>query len=233
MEPSFLEHASRNGTGPNPTQASPQTFRPSSGTDNVWSDAECRVCKISHEAPEYSDVLHVRSRASRLDPGVITSDVDRASDIYAMYVGTVAIATVSATRGNAGRFDCHEHYPASLVEAFRSVIISPYRLAVVPEHQGNGSTARLLLLRAWEHQVLMGARAMIINVHEPMIPYYRRMGFRVARDSSFIHPRLGTASRVALCATEPAGGRGLEKVVQNVTNPVTYDRISRYAPLEP
>jgi GNAT superfamily N-acetyltransferase len=220
-------------TRSNLVAAASQPTSAASDPVTVWSDAVHSVCLISHMSAEFNDVMRLRSDAYRLAQDKVTTTADSYSDIYVLRSCGSTIATVSSTRGTAGRFDCHEFYPAAIVRAFQTILVSPYRLAVAPEHQGSGGVARQILLRGWEHQVRRGARMMIINVHEPMIPYYRRMGFRMVRDSSFIHPRLGTTSHVAVCATDPCGGRGLEKAVHNVENAVTYDQIAEHGALDP
>jgi hypothetical protein len=107
-----------------------------------------------------------------------------------------------------GPLDCEEFYPTAFLNRFRQVIGSASRFARRAGSEAEPALMRTFIREVWRHQYQDGMRVDLINVHEPMVFYYQRLGYELLCNSFFKHPRLGTNNHVMCliaCSEAPAG----------------------------
>lgn len=75
------------------------------------------------------------------------------------------------------------------------------------------------------HQLSMGIRIDVIDVHERAIAYYRRLGYLLVKDSFFVHPFWKTPSRVMVIAADADRPCALQHVFVDVSNPLSTDQL--------
>lgn len=170
----------------------------------------------------YESVCKVRWSVGRSQKTRYT--FDEYSHHYLLSVNAQPVAGLTVTRLMDGPIDCQEHYPLEMLVRFRDLIGSACKLCIdqrrSPSKSLGRSASRLLVRAAIGHQVELGMRLDLINLVPAMVPYYRRLGYRLIEASDFVHPSLGTASKVMWLAADPDTRSVHQDLFQVITNPL-------------
>lgn len=129
-----------------------------------------------------------------------TDELDLVSDHYLLVVSEKPQIAMRVGQAKRSKLDCEEYYPKGLL-ARRDSVCSASRL-VRAVGASDPSLVRTFLKDIRKLQYENGMRIDVINVREPMVPYYLLLGYRLVCNSAFVHPRLGTASRVMVLALD-------------------------------
>ena len=170
----------------------------------------------------YESVCRVRHSAGRSHRTSFC--FDEYSHHYSLSIDHQAIAALTVTRLIDGAIDCQEHYPTNMLIRFRALIGSACKLCVDQQLSRSKSlgrsVSRALVRAAIRHQLQLGMRLDIINLVPAMVPYYRRLGYRLIQRPDFVHPSLGTASKVMWLAADAATPSIHQDLFQKITNPL-------------
>lgn len=186
----------------------------------------------------YQDVLHVRSQAYNQSPIYQNllrdshTEYDSYSDLYCLYLDDEPVGTITATQAAKGKLDCEEYYPGEFINRYREMIGSAIKFGTVKAFDCNEDVrkriARILIETTWKDQLDMGIRFDIINAHERMVPYYRRLGYLIIADSFFIHPQLGTPSYSMFLPADGSHPSYVQHLFSNLNNPLPLNKVSKY-----
>jgi hypothetical protein len=162
-----------------------------------------KLWRFRMTSPRYADVLAVRrTRAS--------AGIDDAFDVnaihYLLEVDGRPSISMRVHRAADGPMECEEFYPAALRAEHRAVVASASRLVARATSGRDPASVRDFVRSVWRDQLAMGTRLDLVNVAQPMVGYYRRLGYLLVPNSGFIHPRLGTQSVVMLMAADGRAG---------------------------
>jgi hypothetical protein len=163
-------------------------------------------------------VLELRGRHQT--GGELEDVFDRTADHYLLFRDGVPILAMRVNQARRGPMDCEEFYPGNLLSVFRNMVGSASRLIKAKEARGNASETFSLIAAVWRDQFLDGMRIDLINVHMPMIPFYRRLGYRTVPHSRFKHPRLGTDSLVMFLTANACGDSRIADAFGTAHDPV-------------
>ena len=155
--------------------------------------ASISIDRCSKSSSEFETILELR-RSGAAPASPLEDCFDLEADLYVMRCSGTAIATMRVSQARRGEIDCEEAYPDEFLSNYRSIICSASRFLRHPKSPPNVLLMEQFMREVWRDQFADGVRVDIINVHQPMIPYYTRMGYVLLCDSHFTHPRLGTPS---------------------------------------
>ncbi|MDM8515404.1 hypothetical protein QUF76_04335 [Desulfobacterales bacterium HSG16] len=186
----------------------------------------------------YNDILFVRGEAyknSVLYSKIFKSsytDYDSYSELYCLYINDEPMGTVTGTQATSGKLDCEEYYPTVFLEKYRDIISSASKFATLKyyscEKINGNRVAHLLLEAVWKDQINMGIRIDIVNVHEKMISYYRKLGYLLITDSFFLHPEFHTPSYVMFLSADESHPSYFQNLFSGLENQMTLDMVSNY-----
>ncbi len=185
---------------------------------------EITILDVSHCHAVFEKVLTLRSRVYR-QPILDTADeVDPHSTIHvAIHKGMVA-GSLRVTFFADGSVCCQEFMPDDLISKFSHVLGSASRFCVDPDVQCEGIAVRLIR-HAWRSAIDRGKFIDIIDVREEVTRYYERFGYRLLAGAPFVHPRLGTRSRLMICTAHPTTDGSLCDIFASVDGGVPMSAI--------
>ena len=150
-------------------------------------------------SPHFKTVIELRRLAA--PQSVVEDEFDVDADHYLLRDADGPRIAMRVGRAARGYLDCEEFYPAHVM-ANRNVVCSAGRLVKNPAIKADVAAVRGFLLQIRREQVEQGVRLDVINVWNPMVPYYTPLGYQLVCGTAFTHPRLGTPSRVMFLAFE-------------------------------
>jgi hypothetical protein len=122
---------------------------------------------------------------------------------YALMDHGRTVGAMTITRPDDGVVDCEAYYPQTLLNIFREDLLTSCRFMMLPTNDTSYSLLRWMTTSVWRDHVSLGCRAAVINAQSQMVPFYRRMGFRILDGFAFTHPALATASQVMTLRADP------------------------------
>ena len=169
------------------------------GTQLIAEDAErgWRVLHTRYGTAAFNKIKSVRASGGSDSPGGDEPKCyDRLADHYLLLLEDVPALAMRVNRFHRGPVDCEEFYPRQLCERFQQFIGSASKFVRSGETKCSLTESRAFIQAVRHHQVATGMVLDIVNAHERMIPYWRRMGYEPMPHSYFVHPRLGADSHV-------------------------------------
>lgn len=190
----------------------------------------CLVRSGKADVAFYRDVLAVRAAAYCRSADLLVSDVDDRADLLCMYLGRRPVATISVSWAHRGPLDSEAFYPAALVARYRSSLTSAYRFGIPADGAGScrHKLSRVLVESTWRDCLQRGARLDLINARESMVPYYKRLGYLIVRDSFFRHPVFGTPSYVMLLPASSHRVSRLQALFGDCRDPVHVEELAAF-----
>lgn len=178
----------------------PQSNTSFSIAKEIWTNKQSsnRIVRFDCSSPLFQSVIDVR-RSIAQNGSEVTDEFDRSSVLYLMEENCKPVATMRVNLARQGLLDCEEFFPETcrkFILDFRVVVSSASRFVRHFESGSDPAQMRQFIRQIWRDQYNNGIRIDLINVHERMIPYYKRLGYLLIRDSFFRHPRLDTPSYV-------------------------------------
>lgn len=192
---------------------------------SIVATHECwRVLKLGKTQALFTDCLKIRASHAG-NPVSCMDRFDDTADIYLLLEAETPLATMRINQARRGPLDCEEFYPAEFLDEFRSLIGSASRFARKASTKPDLALMRRFVREVWRDQFADGMRVDLINVHAPMVPYYRRLGYELVCNSFFRHPRLATDSYVMCLIATPEVPGGLGQVFQSRHEPGQFHRL--------
>jgi hypothetical protein len=155
------------------------------------------LLKCTFSSADFELIKKVRLERQGLKDCVDLYDVD--ADHYLLIDQSARpIFVMRVNQARRGELDCERFYPKELLDNHRSVLCSASRFMRSRQFSANPVLAKRFLHLVREDQLLEGMIGDVINAHAPMLPYYKSIGYEALNGHDFIHPRLGTESKVML-----------------------------------
>ncbi len=183
------------------------------------------VQRVSTDHCRFDDVRQIRADAYGLSPREAVDAQDEYSEIWLALVGGRPSGTLRITRASQGKLDCEEHFPASLLNRFRSQIASANRFCLDPALRQRSGVASALISAAWKLGLMQGVRLDVIDVNAQRTGYYTRLGYHAVVAPTFTHPLLRTRSVVMAFTTEPWRPTPLQRLFVDIADPITTEDI--------
>src|SRR5215467_14014620 len=115
--------------------------------------AELVITRVSYNSASFKDVLSVASRAYRKPMESVSYPADEYSEIYAARCNDKMVGTISATRASLGSIVFEEHYPIAVLQRFRPILCSAYRLCVIQSLANATKVSRILMMACWADEM--------------------------------------------------------------------------------
>jgi hypothetical protein len=162
-----------------------------------YSNSDLFLKKYAFGSNDFAVIRKVRQEQQGLQD--CFDSYDAYADHYAMLdkdQNPVFVMRVNQAR--KGPLDCEQFYPQKLLNKHKQVLCSASRFMRSKHFPANPTLANRFLHLVRADQVLDGMVGDIINAHTPMFVYYKKIGYELVVGHDFIHPRLGTESKVML-----------------------------------
>lgn len=154
----------------------------------------------------YYDVIKIRKE---VDPRWTNNEFtyDSYSTHYCLYVNEIAAGCITITWAKNGKLDCEEFYPASILNIYRSTLVSACKFRIKKEYSWgvfkNEFTSKSFIREVLKDQISKGALIDLIDSEESLAPYYQRMGYIACNGYDFFHPILKTKMIVMFLPADP------------------------------
>lgn len=168
----------------------------------LYQDGTYTVTWVNAAAAGFSEVLRIRKTSAGSAKTVCVDEYDLFADHYLLADQSQTLATMRVNQAQRGPLDCENYYPDSFLQKWRACIGSASRLMRDQSIHACSSAIVLFIKEVWRHQYDNGMSVDIINCHEPMEPFYLRLGYRRVANSHFVHPRISTPSFVMMLVAD-------------------------------
>lgn len=170
---------------------------------------------ITHEHPLFRDVLDLRARVYQRPEFGCADEFDAHSTVHVALCRGAVVGSMRVTFFDRGPVCCQPFMPKDLIEAFHPILASASRFCMDPAFRGTDLALRIMR-HAWSSGVRLGKFIDIIDVKAEVTRYYERLGYRTLAGPVFIHPRLGTRSRLMVCSAHPTTPGTLNDLFANI-----------------
>lgn len=165
-------------------------------------DGEYTVTWLNAASALFAEVLRIRQTPAERTRAACVDAHDLTADHYLLADQRQTLAAMWVNQAHRGPLDCEAFYPAPLLDKWRPCIGSASRLVRDQSIPACPGAVVRFIKEVWRHQYATGMRVDIINCHEPMEPFYLRLGYRRVANSNFSHPRLSTPSFVMILVAD-------------------------------
>lgn len=152
-------------------------------------------------------------------------DFDQYSHHYVLHYAEKPLGTVTVHEASDGALDCESFYPMELLERHRDVLIGTCKMRIRRGAETPIQALRSLIQSAWADQLRRGNRITIVNAEERLTAFYRRIGFSYLPGFDFIHPQLGTFSKVLVMASDPTHTGYCQPLFESVPDPFSQQAV--------
>jgi hypothetical protein len=188
---------------------------------------------LRFDDPLFSQVLELRKSVYNVGELSQPDTFDPYSEHYVALIQQQPAAALRVTRKAIGPVECEAHFPESVMRAMGDVIGSASRFVALPSIQANTKVAKVLIEVAWMHQVTIGTRLDVMNVHERAVKYYGRLAYELVADSFFWHPKWKTPSHVMVLPVTPNRDSRMRHVFADVKDPLEIDELEKLVRFQP
>ena len=176
------------------------------------------MTSVKFNSPSFVEVLKIAAQAYQKPVVDVCYAADEYSEIYSAWFRDEIVGTISVTRAAMGPIVFEEHYPEIILNKFRPVLCSAYRLCVAQRHINNAWISKTLMLSCWADELARGMRLAAIHANSRLVPFYKRFGYVAVKNGGFINPRYGTPSQVMVCPANHQHRSAFREICRGVSD---------------